>query len=243
MLPAHWSQGWGWICSSFLLSGLFPEPSLQFRHTNSGPHFSLPRCFCSLAAISRLPLCTAQQSRQTVEGVSPHCPRGCTAANAIVLSWILVSSLLSIHGFVSAVHWENHPSFTSRLVLVSATRATLQRSPCHGAISTERQFHAGLGQLCLGFSETFHWISTSFLRQVVLNVSQYPCGGYFSICLASDQDRKHCWKYTLPKDCLGQLFLLVLKLWIILASRCDLSSLHYYVTKKEAEMEIGRWLQ
>lgn len=123
MLPTQQSQGWDCIRGTFLLSGLFPE--LQFRHRNGGPDFSFPRCFCSLIAISFLPFCRAKQCRQSngrsfTSLLQQQLPK---AANATVLSWILVSSLLCIHGFVNALHWGNHHNFTCRLVSVSASDA------------------------------------------------------------------------------------------------------------------------
>lgn len=56
-------QPWGWSCTRLLLSGLFSELSLQFRHRNSGPDSSVPTLF--LLSLIILPLWTTKTRRQS----------------------------------------------------------------------------------------------------------------------------------------------------------------------------------
>lgn len=191
MLPTHWSQGWGCICGTSLLSGLFPEPILQLRHRNCGPDFFLPRCFCSLIATSHLPLCRAKQGRQSNGRISPHSPRAeqqqlPAAENAICAVLDLGFTPFVYPWLYQCCTLGKPPEFY--LQAGGCNKSHPSEKSCHGDISTVRQLHGELVQLCLGFSETFHWVSASLLRQVLLNILQCPCGGCFSICLASDQD-------------------------------------------------------
>lgn len=150
MLPTHWSQGWGCICGTSLLSGLFPEPILQLRHRNCGPDFFLPRCFCSLIATSRLPLCRAKQGRQSNGRISPHSPRA--AQQQLPAAENAICAVLDL-GFTPFVYpWlyqcctlGKPPEFY--LQAGGCNKSHPSENSCRGDISTVRQLHGACSAL------------------------------------------------------------------------------------------------